>query len=389
MAGSATRQGRIVHVLNRLSVGGMERVALTLIERTNTRYQHQVICLHDAGELADELRALGVPVMALNKRAGKDWLAYKRLYLALRACKADIVHTYNIGTLDVGFWARLAGVRRVVHAEHGLNAIDIGAPNRKYKLLRRGVAYIIDAFIPVSSDLADWLVDEVGVPKAQVVLIRNGIDTDHFKPQPESTASVVREALGFADPPAFIVGTVGRLDPVKGFDTLITAFGKLIEKRPDLSAGLVIAGDGPERERLEAQILASGLIDRVLLLGNRGDIDILIPSLDAYVCSSISEGIALTLLEAMASERPIVATDTGGNPELIDSGKTGLLVPVGAPTAMADAIFRLLEDPAVAGRLGAAARDRVRAEFSIRAMQSAYEKLYDRLLPAEATPCVV
>lgn len=376
-----------MHVLNRLSVGGMERVALELIERTKSRYDHHVVCLYDAGELAAGLRAMNIPVTAVNKRAGKDWLAYGRLHSALRGAKADIVHTYNIGTLDVGFWARLAGVRRVVHAEHGLNAADIGAPNRKYKLLRRAIAQIIDVFVPVSNDIANWLIKDVGLSANKVELIRNGIDTGHYRPQPDAAIEALRHTLGFSVVPTFILGTVGRLDPVKGFDTLIAAFAQLTEQHPELSVGLVIAGEGPERNRLAQQIANSGLSDRAKLLGNRDDIDLLIPSLDVYLCSSISEGIALTLLEAMSSARPIVATETGGNPELIDDGRTGLLVPVGAAGAMADAIYRLLDDQKLAERLGADARKRVCAEFSIVAMQDAYEHLYDRLLPTEAKPC--
>ncbi|RJS94723.1 glycosyltransferase [Salinisphaera sp. Q1T1-3] len=370
------RRPRIVHVIDRLALGGMESVALTLIERTAEVYDHHIVCLRDAGPQAERAEAAGVSVTALDKQPGKDPRAYLRLRSMLRSLAPAVVHTYNIGTLDVAIWARSAGVRRIVHAEHGRDAADPDGRNRKYRWLRRLMAPFISAFVPVSGDLAQWMRADLGLPADKIHLIRNGIDTTRFKAGP-----ALRESGSFAPWPAEarVIGTIGRLDPVKGFDTLISAFAQL-HARSAVPLRLVIIGDGPERDALAAQVRSLGLEEAVWLAGARDDTPTLLNGMAVYVCASIAEGIALTMLEAMACERPIVATRVGGNPELVDDGTHGLLVPSGAPAAMAEAIETLLAEPDRAAALGAAARTRIVADFSVAAMVAGYRRLYDDLL---------
>ncbi|HET7314043.1 glycosyltransferase, partial [Salinisphaera sp.] len=148
---------RVVHVIDRLSVGGMESVALAVIGATVDRYEHVIVGLRERGDLAARAEAMGVPVESIDKRPGKDPAAYVRLRRRLRALAPDIVHSYNIGAIDAAVPARLAGCRHVVHAEHGRDAADPNGSNTKYRWLRRLLAPTISRFVPVSADLARWL----------------------------------------------------------------------------------------------------------------------------------------------------------------------------------------------------------------------------------------
>ncbi|WP_423823460.1 glycosyltransferase [Salinisphaera sp. SPP-AMP-43] len=367
---------RIVHVIDRLNLGGMESIVLTVIEATRDAYEHVIIGLRDRGELAPRAEALGISVETIHKQPGKDPAAYLRLRQRLRSLAPAIVHTYNIGAIDAGAVARLAGCRRVIHAEHGRDAADPNGSNRKYRWLRRLLAPAISRFVPVSADLERWLIDDIRIPSARVHLIRNGIDVDRFAPGAKEPVA----GLSHIPVASRIIGTVGRLDPVKGFDGLLEAMALVVAGQNSAPVHLVIVGDGPERDRLAKRIDELGLAKHVTLAGQRDDADKLLRAFDMYVCSSIAEGIALTVLEAMASARPVVATEVGGNPELVEPETTGVLVPPRDAQALADALMRLLDDPDAAARMGAAGRDRAVERFSVNAMVDGYRNLYDALL---------
>lgn len=367
---------RVTHVIDRLGLGGMESVALAVMDATRDRYEHIVIGLRERGELAVRAEAMGVAVESIDKQAGKDPAAYGRLYRRLRVLAPDIVHSYNIGAIDAALPARLAGCRRIVHAEHGRDAADPNGTHAKYRWLRRLLAPAISRFVPVSADLARWLTEDIRIPASRIALIRNGIDTARFAP------GEVRDVAGLpsADGRTRIIGTIGRLDPVKGFDDLIEAMARL-SRMPDAPpVHLVIVGDGPERARLTERIQALGLEARVTLIGQRDDAEALLRRFDVYVCASIAEGIALTVLEAMATGLPVIATAVGGNPELVADGETGVLVTPRAPDTLAAALACLLADPERARAMGQAGRRRVEAEFSVASMVAGYCALYDDLL---------
>lgn len=373
----------ILHVLDRFDIGGMEIVALNLMTHTRDRYDHRVLCLRDVGRLAERLEAVGIPVDTVGKQPGKDLGAYLRLWKRLRALHPDVVHTYNVGAIDVAIWARLAGVRRVVHAEHGRDVSDPNGNNSKYRWLRRTLAPSISRFVPVSEDLDRWLCQDIGIAADKVELIRNGVDTTRYRPREADEQEAGQRE--FAPEDATLIGSVGRLDAVKAFDTLIAAVAELNQIAPACNPHLVIVGDGPERAALDARIDALGVADRVTLAGLRHDIDEILPNLDIYACSSIAEGISLTLLEAMASGLPIVATRVGGNPELVVDGQTGRLVPAGNSQTMAAALRGLAESPEELTKMGHAARERVCERFSLETMNAGYTDLYARLLGSKAS----
>jgi len=372
---------RIVHVLYRLDTGGMENILVTLINQTCQRYRHAVICLEGFSAFRERIADSGVPCVALHKQPGKDFGCYLRLWRTLKDLKPELVQTYNIGAIDAAPIAKLAGVRRIVHAEHGRDALDPQGERRKYRYLRRGLSPCIDRFIAVSRELEDWLNAKVGIPRSHVVHIANGIDTTQFIQA--ASARENRPLLrAFAPPGTLLIVTVGRLDPVKDQMGLITAFKHLCvllpEERDRLR--LVIIGEGLQRAALESQITSLGLGDQVQLLGNRSDVASLLTECDIFVLSSVAEGMPVTLLEAMAVELPVVATDVGGMSEVVLSGNTGLLVPMSDPQALAKALSGYVLDNDLRARHGAAGRERVETGFSLSDMVSAYTALYDGLL---------
>ncbi|MGH8182830.1 MAG: TIGR03088 family PEP-CTERM/XrtA system glycosyltransferase [Rhodanobacteraceae bacterium] len=371
----------IAHVLYRLHTGGMERMLVKLINHTSQRYRHAVICLEGYGGLRNQIESADVSCVALNKQPGKDWRCYFRLWRVLRDLKPDLVHSLNFGTLDAAPIAKLAGVRRVVHAERGRDASDPRGESRKYRRMRRWLLPFIDRYLAVSMDLQHWLTDAVGIPPSRVVCIPNGIDVKAF--DPAARAYGMRPLLGsFAPPGTLWIGTVGRLDPVKDQAGLISAFSDLCEMLPDMRERLrlVVVGEGPQRHALESQIVRTGVSSQICLLGKRMDVAALLAEFDVFALSSIAEGMPGVVLEAMASGLPVVATAVGGVGEVVSAGVTGTLVPPGDPKALATALAGYVRDAALRTRQGKAGRERVEVCFSLQKMLSAYTALYDDLL---------
>lgn len=378
----------IAHVLYRLDTGGMERIALSVINHTRDRYRHAIICLAGYGAFRDEIADASVPCLSLDKRPGKDPGCYFRLWRALRTLKPDLVQTYNIGPLDTAPIIRLAGVRGIVHAEHGRDVTDPRGDNPKYLRLRRWMAPFIGRFVAVSPDLKRWLVARVGIRPDKVICIPNGIDVAAFSAARVSPRP--RVLLGdFAPPGSVLIANVARLDKVKDQAGLLAAFKRLHEQAGQCAGcRLIIAGDGPEYAELQRRIEQLDLTQTVRLLGNRSDVADLLAECDVFVLPSIAEGMPVTLMEAMASGLPVVATDVGGVAAVVENGTTGTLVPPGDAQALAEALGAYVADESLRRRHGDAGRARVAARFSMSAMLSRYTALYDTLLgrPAPAAP---
>ena len=373
----------IVHVLYRLDTGGMERITVSLINATCDRYRHAVITLAGFGALRDELKGTVTEFVSLEKKPGKDWPCYGRLWRALRALKPDLVQTYNVGTLDLALVVKLAGVRRLVHAEHGRDAADPQGENPTYLRLRRWMAPFVDRYVAVSADLQAWLTDRAGIRPSKVVYIANGIDAAAFNLPRVVTEP--RSRLGdFAPPGCVLVGHVARLDKVKDQLGLISAFKLLREEAGHHHCRLVIAGEGPQREALEQQVAELGLQETVRLLGNCSDVAELLAECDVFVLSSIAEGMPVTVMEAMAAGLPVVATEVGGVASVVVDGVTGTLVSPGKPHALAAALSTYVADETLRGQHGEAGRTRVAAQFSLSAMVAGYVAMYDELLGRRA-----
>jgi sugar transferase (PEP-CTERM/EpsH1 system associated) len=364
----------IAHIIYRLDVGGLENGVVNLINAMPAeRFRHAIICLTDYSDFRKRIRRPDVQVYALHKRDGKDFGVYARLFRLLRALAPDIVHTRNLATLDCQFVAALAGVPGRVHGEHGWDVIDVDGTNRKYNLLRRFMRRFVQRYIPLSVELDDWLQRTVHVRPDRIARIYNGVDTERFSP--------ARREILAADQP-IVIGAVGRMQTVKDQPTLARAFVRLNGMFPALRGRLRLnmIGDGPLRSEVERVISEAGLSAQSSLAGARDDVPEQMRAMDIFVLPSIVEGISNTILEAMATGLPVVATRVGGNAELVVDGETGVLVPPSNSDALAQAIGAYVTDPVRARRHGAAGRQRVLRDFGMDRMLDRYMAVYDGLL---------
>jgi glycosyltransferase involved in cell wall biosynthesis len=361
----------IVHVLSSFGLGGQERVALELAT-SQVRRGHRVAVISLApppdGPLAAEFRAAGVTTRTVAKRGGIDATLTPRLAWHLRAARAEIVHTHNPQPLIYGApAARLAGAA-AIHTKHGVNP-----GSRGQMLLRRSAARLVDFFVPVSEVTAQQARAQRDCEETKLVVIRNGIQLDRFRPDAAGRARVRAELAIPAD--AWVVGTVGRVDEVKNQILLVAAMAPLLGDR----VRLVIVGDGPARPALDAAIAALPRPELVAALGRRLDVDRLLPAFDVFALSSTSEGLPLVVPEAMAAGLPVVATAVGGLPDVVDDGITGLLCPVDED-ALRHRLAALAGDRDRARAMGARAREVALSRYSAERMLDDYLGLYERAL---------
>ncbi len=362
----------VVHVVHWLRLAGLENGVVNLIRCLHDRFRHTVICIADTGVLAARLPP-EVRVIDFSTVVAREFLLF-RLVRVFRELRPDIVHSRNWGTIDSVLAAWLAGVPVRIHGEHGRTAVDPGGQNRRRKIIRRLVSPLVSRFVTVSDDLREWLISDVGIAADKVICIHNGVDVARFA---GGQFGLGRRSADLSHND-LVVGAVGRLDPVKDHRTLLEAFARIRGRRPQWR--LTIIGEGELRAQLEARAAKADLKGAVDLLGERSDVPEALRDLNIFVISSIAEGLSNTVLEAMATGLPIVATRTGGNPELVEDGVNGMLVPVGDVDALAIALSTYLHDPALAARHGGASRRRAVERFSLERMALDYEKLYLSLL---------
>ncbi len=371
----------IAHVIYRLDMGGLENGLVNLINRIPAeRFRHAIICLTDYSEFRQRIQRNDVPVFALGKPAGNSPVTHFKLWRLLKRLRPDIVHTRNLAGLEGALPAALAGVPVRIHGEHGRDMGDLDGSNLRRQRLRRLFKPFVHQYIALSKDLERYLRDQIQVSPAKVTQVYNGVDTELFYP-----ARDTREPLpnpDFAPPGAFVIGTVGRMQAVKDQLTLARAFVLLLRMVPQVERRLrlVMVGDGPLREQVAGILSQAGAGKLAWLAGERDDVPQLMRGLDLFVLPSLAEGVSNTLLEAMASGLPVVATAVGGNPELVDDGRTGRLVPAADPQALALAIREYVVNPEMAKRQGSAARRITEQRFGLDVMVKKYIDLYDRVL---------
>lgn len=369
----------IAHVVYRLGVGGLENGLVNLINRLpGNKYRHLVIALTGFTEFTQRIQRDDVDIIALDKRPGHDWNMYRDLYRIFRDRKPGIVHSRNLAAMEAQVPAWLAGVPCRVHGEHGRDVLDVDGRNWKYILQRKILRPFITQYIALSIELESYLRETIGVPGQRITRIINGVDIQRFKPNAAIGCDFLPD--GFLKSNALIIGTVGRLEKIKDQMTLIEAFAVLRRNHPDQMdrLRLVIVGDGSMRSTLERRIVENDLGDSVWLAGNRDDVPELLQCMDIFVLPSLAEGISNTIMEAMATGLPVVATDVGGNRELVMENN-GSLVPRSDPQSMADALSRYLVEPALLESHGNSARDKAETDFSLQTMVDRYASVYERL----------
>lgn len=379
-ASATARRARplVAHILFRLDYGGMENGIVNLVNTLPaSEFDHAIIAISDVSDFRSRIRRPDVRVFALNKKPGKDFGAYGRLWKLLRELKPAIVHTRNIGTMDCLPIAWLAGVPARIHGEHGWDVHDPDGKNPKYRMMRRAFAPFAQSVVTVSRDLANWLVREVGIRAGKVIHICNGVDTQRFRPRTD-TRDLLPESIF---PRGCVVfGSVTRLTAIKDPLNLVRAFiqvrRQLQNSGPDVRLALI--GDGPLRGEVEKELRAAQCEPFVWLAGSRDDVPDLLAAFDIFVLGSLREGISNTVLEAMASGVGIIASATGGNPELIEDGRSGTLTTPGDSASLAAAMLRYATDAPYRQAHAQAARRRAEELFSLSGMMSRYRDLYTK-----------
>jgi glycosyltransferase involved in cell wall biosynthesis len=356
----------VVHVVASLDVGGLERVVFDLVTHANrARFTPRVVCLEEPGTWRGRFAELGIPVDCVTRARGGT--AGRILHLArhLHEIGADVVHTHNVKPhLHGALAAALVRVPVILSTKHGRNF-----PTRPLgRIANRLACRMCTALVGVSADCAAIWRDIERARPGKVSVITNGVDLAAFPFSPRPVDG----------PPRAV--SVARLCSVKDPVTLLLATRRVLDREPGFR--LDLAGDGPLRSEVEQSIVRLGLSEAVRMHGAIDDVRPVLSGASFFVLASTSEGISLTLLEAMAAGLPVVATRVGGSPEVVDQGVTGVLVPARAPEALADAMLWMLRQPGQRERMGRLARRRVEDRFDIRRTVAAYEQMYLRAFNA-------
>jgi sugar transferase (PEP-CTERM/EpsH1 system associated) len=367
---AAARPVRVMHLVYRLAGGGMEHNIVKLANSHDPARVVASICsCAPADPLKERLRP-SVRLFEFARREGNDFRLIWQLVQLFRQERPDIVHTHHWGTLCEGYLAaRLAGVPAVVHGEHG------SFETKPFNLrIQRFLWGRVERVLSVSSRLAEKLSREVGFHESGFAVIRNGVDLSRIG---SGVRSILREALG-VQPDELLIGTVGRLEPVKDHACLLDALAMLRDS--GLSVKAVLVGDGSQRQALLDRTRMLGLEQMVHFTGVRTDVENALAAMDLFVMPSRSEGLSNTIIEAMAAGLPVVATRVGGADELIEDGLTGVLVPPASPAALAKGLARLIHDPGERRTMSRAASLKAMRDFGLDRMVREYEDLYLQLV---------
>lgn len=372
----SSRKRRVLHLLSGATVGGCERHVLSLLsDLDRDRYEPWLAYFEaepdEATPLAPAFRAAGVRTVDLGAHRRTDPRAVLRLGRLLRRCRFDIVHAHSLRTeLAAVLWSRLLGdAPAVLRTVHNTDDFYIRFP---YAALARASAGRLDRIIVISDAVGRFLREHTGLPADKMVRIYYGIDLAGWDLPPALTA-----------PRIPTIGLVARLAPQKGHRILFDALPGILAAVPNVRVRIVGHEELSSVGELRAYAVDRGVADHVCFEGFVDDVPTLMHELDLVVLPSLWEGFGLVLLEAMAAARPVVASAVGPIPEVVTDGETGLLVPPGDPSALADAVVRVLRDPDLADRLGRAGRARAERTFGARRMVEQTDRLYRELL-AEA-----
>ena len=370
---------KVAHVVLSMNVGGLERVVLDLAgEGLRVGQEVTIVCIETAGALAGAAESLGATVVSAGKRPGVQWRLRRTLREIIARLRPDILHTHQIGALFyAGPAARKAGVRAIIHTEHGKHY----ASRWRTRVLGRMAARSTQRFCCVSTDVAHEVRRYRIASGSKVTVVPNGIDTARFSAPPDSR---LRRSLRIPEG-APVVGTIGRLSDVRRQDVLLKAFATL--RRTVQNAHLLLVGDGPLRGDLERLARDLGIDGSVHFAGYQPQPERFLPLMDVFALTSRSEGMPLAVLEAWAAGVPVVASAVGGLPELIEQGRTGLLFASGRDAELSALLNQVLCDPLKGKRIADESRRLVRSQYDLTQMASRYGEEYRKLLD-QASPAV-
>ncbi|MDI6809216.1 MAG: glycosyltransferase [Candidatus Eisenbacteria bacterium] len=362
----------VLHIIGALDVGGAEKNLVGLATSLSSLgFDVTIATVSRRGTLADELESHGIEVRNIGFRMRYFVPGLLRLISLLREKNIDVIHTH---LYQAGILGRIAGtmaqVPVVVTTEHTLTPWK----KRRHILLEKMLIPFTDRYHATCTAVVENRIRVEGLPEKKLLVIPNGVDTTIFQPKPMPTA--LKESLGVDTTKAF--GTVARLVPAKGMEFFLRASQKVMKEYPGSRA--LIVGDGPLMEKLTNYAAELGISDKVRFFGERNEVPELVRMMDIFVLSSLREGLPLSLLEASACGKPIVATRVGGNEDIVIDGVTGFLVQKEDSDSLAEKILVLLRDDSLAREMGRQARKRIERGFSFEAVAGKTAQSYRELL---------
>jgi sugar transferase (PEP-CTERM/EpsH1 system associated) len=367
------RRINVLHVVDSLRVGGLENGVVNLINALDDKiFCNSICCLRTTGGLQARLRDPSVKVFELHQRL-KDNLLFKMRKILVQE-KVDIIHSNGYGTFfDSVVGAQLAGTPFTIHCIHGIYWRDMEKMRLRRRILQRLLSLRTNKLYAVADYLREYYINIVGVPASRISTIYNGVDVEAYTPRDENTGREERLKLGLPSD-EILVGSVGTLYWVKDPENFLTAAALVLQQRDDVS--FLWVGGGPLKETLQTRAIELGIEGKIHYLGWRDDVSNILATLDIFVLPSLIEGFSYSILEAMASGLPVVATDVGGNSELIQNNGTGFLVPPRKQELLADAMLKLISKKSLRVDLGRKARQRVEEKFSLSSMVQKYQQMY-------------
>lgn len=372
---TATRP-TVCHVIHALGVGGAEVLVDHLVRRLSERFRGIVAVLDDVGEIGERLQRDGFVVEHLYRAPGIDRGCARRLHQFATREGASLFHAHQYTPFFQAMLSRgLTGSRPIVFTEHGRHFPDL--PSRKRSIVNRLMLRRHDRLVGVGGNVRQALIENEGLPSGRVEVVYNGVDLEAMNRPSETARQRLRNEFGL-ESDDFVCVQVARLHPLKDHGTALAAIDEARRTLPNIR--LLIVGEGDERSAIESEITRHGLQQHVTLTGNRTDVSDLLAASDVFLMSSISEGIPLTIIEAMAAARPVVSTAVGGIPEMVDDGKTGLLAPAGDAKTLARQLQRLHQQPSLRRQIVEAAAESARRRFSLTGMLNQYERMYREVL---------
>jgi len=368
------RSLRLLYVVHTLNPGGTEQLVVKMALHFAAQYEVFVLCLDEPGLWAEQLRSQGIPVTCLWRQPGFDLSVAIRIAAFCRRQRIDVIHAHQFTPWHYSVLAKFFyPFPKVILEEHGRHYPEVTNPKRA--LFNRFVGQpLTRIFVAVSQDIRERMQVYEGVSKERIRVIYNG--SEPVGQIADAERSELRQSLGISSDD-FVIGTVGRFDPIKNLPLLLRSFKDIHQQKNRVKALLV--GDGPEMDRVRRLIAELNLDASVILTGYRRDAARLTAVMDLFVLASFSEGTSMALLEAMAAGIPAVVTAVGGNPEIVVAGQTGWVVPSADQPAMVHALHAAIDDAASLQSHGVAARSRFASEFSLERMFNDYQNLYQEM----------
>lgn len=366
---------RVLHVVEDMKVGGMERVIASIVTGLDpAKYVTQVLCLSRGGTVADELTGQGFSVTTLGLDNYHHPSQFLTLYHWLRGQKIQILHTHGY---FAGVFARLAGllagIPLIISHVHSTYVYFRG----KHLFMERLLSYWSDRIICVSQAVQNWVVEHEHIPRKKTVIIYNGIRPPSVATNNGTMSERERKIWGIPRGDA-VFTVIASLTPNKGHRVMLESFASLLEDHPN--ATLLIVGDGPLRSELETRARQARIDNKTVFTGLRTDIDAVLSLSDVVLLPSQSrEGLGMALIEAMSASLPVIGTNLGGIPEVIQNGINGFLVPTENPYALADAMFILANEANLRIRMGRESRRIYEERFTLSNMIQQIEELYEHL----------